>query len=211
MPRPNRILFQGGLYHVCNRGTEPLFRDDADRLHWITLLREIKEDSGIKILAYGLRPQHYHLVLQTPDANLDKVMETLNRSYSRHFNEKYQRRGRLYQGPYRAKLVQKDKYLLPLLQYVHLNPEWSSHAYYLGQKADMLVDTASVLAAFNPDLEQARSHYQAFMLLPLDKKEFKRLDSFRNGVLGDLSLILPALPATSFTAPDEVRAAAPHN
>jgi len=211
MPRPNRILFPGGLYHVSNQGAEPLFRDDGDRLLWITLLREIKEAYGIKILAYCLRPQRYHLVLQTPEADLDKVMEKLSRAYSRYFNEKYQRRGRLYQGPYRAKLVQKDRYLLPLLKYVHLNPEWSSHAYYLGQKADMLVDTASVLASFHPEPDQARSHYQAFLLLPLPKKEFKRLDSLRNGVLGDLSLILPALPADSFSAPDEVRAAAPHN
>ena len=211
MPRPNRILFQGGLYHVCNKGTEPLFRDEADRIHWITLLREIKEESAIKILAYSLRPQHYHLVLQTPEANLDRVMEKLSRSYSRYFNEKYQRRGRLYQGPYRAKVVQKDKYLLPLIKYVHLNPEWSSHAYYQGRKADLLVDTAPVLAAFAVELEDARSRYEAYLLTPLAKKEFKRLDSFRNGVLGDLASILPALPAASFSAPDAVRAAAPHN
>lgn len=199
MPRPPRMMFAGAVYHVFTRGNhqESIFADDTDRTKWITLMREAKERFGLDILSYCLMTNHIHLAVRTGQPNLDKLMEWLKRSYTRHYNGRHRKWGHLFQGPYKARLVQTDRYLLALVRYIHMNPvkagmtdsaeeyPWSSHPYYLGEKRDSLVETETALSILTEQLERQRSLYLSFMQQPIPKPEWRLLDQKRNGVLGD--------------------------
>lgn len=207
MPRPHRPLVAGALYHVYTRGNDrqAIFREESDRSFWISLMRQARENFSCRFLAYCLMTNHIHLAIETPQPNLNKVMESLNRCYTRHFNGKYGHVGHLFQGRYRAKLVEKDRYLLALVRYIHLNPvkagmaydagayPWSSHGYYAGLKPDTLVDAGQGLALFSENPEAARAHYLGFLQKPIPSREWKKLDSPRNGVLGDRAALLGGL------------------
>ncbi len=124
MARPLRILFPDAYYHVTCRGNErkPIFRDDADRLAFIGKLRASRDIYHVEIHAYVLMPNHFHLIVKTPKANLSAFMRHFNISYTAAFNRRHKRVGHLYQGRYKAILVDEDSYLLELSRYVHVNP-----------------------------------------------------------------------------------------
>jgi len=124
MARPLRILFPDAYYHVTCRGNErkPIFRDDTDRSVFIDKLRVSREIYGVEIHAYVLMPNHFHLIVKTPKANLSEFMRHFNISYTAAFNRRHKRVGHLYQGRYKAILVDEDSYLLELSRYVHVNP-----------------------------------------------------------------------------------------
>ncbi len=124
MARPLRILFPDACYHVTCRGNErkPIFRDDTDRSVFIGKLRASCEIYGVEIHAYVLMPNHFHLIVKTPKANLSEFMRHFNISYTAAFNRRHKRVGHLYQGRYKAILVEEDSYLLELSRYVHVNP-----------------------------------------------------------------------------------------
>lgn len=124
MPRKPRIEYPGACYHVLARGNEKrdIFRDDQDRYRLLRFLDETRKDFSLMIHAYVFMPNHYHIVVETPEPNLSKAMHYLNTKYAEHFNFKYKRSGHLFQGRYKAILCQREKYLLELTRYVHLNP-----------------------------------------------------------------------------------------
>jgi len=124
MGRPLRIEYPGALYHITSRGNEKksIFLDEADREKFLHILKEYHNRHGILVHAYGLMDNHYPLLLETPRGNLLKVKHGINGRHTGYFNRKYQRVGHLFQGRSRALLVDKDQYLLPLSQYIHLNP-----------------------------------------------------------------------------------------
>jgi len=124
MARPLRIDLAGGWYHVTSRGNErkPIFRDDRDRFHFLELLGESTERFHLRLHAYVLMPNHYHLVVETPEANLSRATQWLNVSYSVWFNRRHQRVGHLMQGRFKAIVVDRDRWALELSRYVHLNP-----------------------------------------------------------------------------------------
>jgi REP element-mobilizing transposase RayT len=124
MARPLRILFPDAFYHVTCRGNErkPIFRDDTDRSVFIDKLRASREIYGVEIHAYVLMPNHFHLIVKTPKANLSAFMRHFNISYTAAFNRRHKRVGHLYQGRYKAIVVDEDSYLLELSRYVHVNP-----------------------------------------------------------------------------------------
>jgi REP element-mobilizing transposase RayT len=125
MARPVRIDVADGVYHVISRGTErcDLFREDADRLHFIAKLAEAQARFRLCVYAYVLMDNHFHLIVQTPDANLSRAIQWLKVSYSMWFNAKYRRVGPLFQGRFKSVLVDAhDSWLLELSYYVHLNP-----------------------------------------------------------------------------------------
>jgi len=111
-------------YHVTSRGNEGrhIFADDADRRRFLNILAQSAVLYGIEVHTYVLMTNHFHLVLHTPQANLSRFMQRFNTTYTVYFNRRHQRTGHLYQGRYKAFLVDVDSYLLELSRYVHLNP-----------------------------------------------------------------------------------------
>jgi len=124
MARPLRIERPGGRYHVTARGNErkPIYRDDSDRTHFLELLGEATDQFGIRVHAYALMDNHYHLLMQTPEANLSRAMQWLNASYSMWFNRRHRRAGHLLQGRFQALIVEDDGGWQEVARYVHLNP-----------------------------------------------------------------------------------------
>ena len=124
MARPLRIERAGAWYHVTGRGTERrrIFTDERDRRHWLELLGEAAEMWRWVIYGYVLMENHHHVMLETREANLGRGMQWLNTSYAMWFNRRHQRVGALFQGRYKAILVDRLGWGLELSRYLHLNP-----------------------------------------------------------------------------------------
>jgi putative transposase len=124
MARPLRILFPDAYYHVTCRGNErrPIFRDDTDRSVFLDKLQASRQIYDIEIHAYVLMNDHFHLIVGTPKGNLSEFMRHFNITYTAAFNRRHRRVGHLYQGRYKAIVIDKDRYLAELSRYVHLNP-----------------------------------------------------------------------------------------
>ncbi len=124
MARPLRIEFPGAMYHVIVRGNErkAVFRDDADREDYLRRLARYREKFGFRLLAYCLMNNHVHLAIEAGNDPLSRIMAGLQSSYTQYFNRRHGRVGHLFQGRYKAFLIEKDRYALALLRYLHENP-----------------------------------------------------------------------------------------
>lgn len=124
MARPLRIEFPGALYHLTSRGDrrEAIFADDQDRATFLTLLGDACERFDAFVMAYCLMGNHYHLVLSTRSANLSRLMRHLNGVYTQRYNRRHDKTGHVFQGRFKAVLVDRDAYLLTVCRYVDLNP-----------------------------------------------------------------------------------------
>jgi len=125
MPRSLRIEYAGALYHVMARGNrrEPIYRDDDDRRFFLKTFAEACEMTGWRVHAWVLMSNHYHLLIQTPEANLVAGMKWLQNTYTRRFNIRHRLWGRLFGDRYKAVLVEGAGYYYEtLLDYIHLNP-----------------------------------------------------------------------------------------
>jgi REP element-mobilizing transposase RayT len=141
MARPLRLEFAGAVYHVVSRGHErsKIFRNHADREAFLKMLGFVARDLGWRVHAYCLMANHYDLLIETPSPNLSLGMRALNGRYTQKYNRLHDRTGHLFEGRYRAILIQKEARLLDLHRYVVLNPvragvasnagdwEWSSY------------------------------------------------------------------------------------
>jgi len=178
MARPLRLEFAGALYHVTSRGDgrEDIFRAVGDRRVFVDVLAGVRGRFNWIIHAYCLMTNHYHLLVETPDGNLGKGMRELNGVYTQRFNRVYQRVGHVFQGRYKAILVQKEAYLLEVARYVVLNPvrarmvrsasdyPWSSYRAMTGEDgAPEWLETRAILAAFGQTEAQAVEGYQSFI------------------------------------------------
>ena len=149
MSRPLRLEFAGALYHVTSRGDrrEDIYHDDIDRTLWLATLAHCCERFNWAIHAWCQMSNHYHVVIETAEGNLAAGMRQLNGVYTQSYNRRHGRVGHVYQGRYKAILVERDSYLLELLRYVVLNPlragmvkspgawPWSSYAAMVGKAA----------------------------------------------------------------------------
>ena len=124
MSRPLRIEFPGAVYHVTLRGDrrEPIFVDDTDRAGLLNVLAQGMQRFDAQVLAYCLMGNHYHFVLHTRRANLSLLMRHLNGVYTQAFNWRHGKVGHLFQGRFKAILVDRDAYLLEVCRYMELNP-----------------------------------------------------------------------------------------
>ena len=124
MSRPIRLEFPGALYHVTSRGHErgPIFRDSRDRHLFLKLLASVVPDQAWLLHSYCLMGNHYHLLLETARATLSRGMHSLNARYSQHFNKRHERAGHVFEGRFKAIVVQKQAHLLELHRYIVLNP-----------------------------------------------------------------------------------------
>lgn len=160
-----KISYQGGHYHVYNRGNrkQDIFLEEADYLKYLEKLREYKEKYNISVICYCLMPNHFHLLLrQDAEIPIYKFMHALHTSHSMNFNFKYGKIGHLFQGKYKQKEVDKDEYLLQLSSYIHLNPitnnliekledyQWSSYPDYIGLRDGTLCDKDIALYGKSP-------------------------------------------------------------
>ncbi len=124
MVRPLRIEYPGAVYHVTSRGDrrEPIAKDEFDRDAFMQILGQALERFDAYALAYCLMGNHYHLVICTRQANLSRLMRHINGVYTQAFNRRHQLSGHLFQGRFKAILVDTDSYLLEVCRYVDLNP-----------------------------------------------------------------------------------------
>jgi putative transposase len=205
MGRPLRIEYPGALYHVTSRGNERrnIFLDDADRRKLLGILDDYHDRYGILIHCYVLMGNHYHLVVETPQGNLVKVMHGINSRYTGYFNRKYTRVGHLFQGRYRAILVGKDPYLLEVSRYVHLNPvrvkvvnkpeqyAWSSYPGYIAKGKEIpWVEYSWILSQFGLDRKTSKKRYREFVSKAVDEStESPFGDLYGQGILGKAEFI----------------------
>ena len=124
MARPLRVQFPGALYHVTARGNgrQPIFADDADHERLLAVLASVVARYHVLCHAYCLMVNHYHLLLETPEANLSRAMRQLNGVYSQGFSRRHRRPGHVLEGRFHAQVVDKDAYLRAVCRYVVLNP-----------------------------------------------------------------------------------------
>ena len=147
MARQLRLELAGGLYHVTSRGDrrEDIYTDDEDREKWLEILGNVCSRFNWCCHAYCQMDNHYHIVIETAEANLSKGMRQLNGVYTQYYNKQHNRVGHVYQRRYKGILVERDSYLLELSRYVVLNPirahmiknidewKWSSYKAMIGE------------------------------------------------------------------------------
>ena len=178
MGRPLRLEYTGALYHVISRGDrqEDIYETEDDRLLFLVIFGEVCKSYNWICHGYCLMTNHYHLLIETPDANLSQGMRQLNGVYSQKFNRIHKRVGHVFQGRYKAIMVEKESYLLELTRYIVLNPvrakmvyfaqewEWSSYRAMIGQSTlPFWLHTDWVLSAFNPTKGRAIEAYKKFV------------------------------------------------
>jgi len=199
MSRPLRIEFSGAVYHVTSRGDrrEDIYLDDGDRQLWLDTLGEACNRFGWIVHSYCLMTNHYHLLIETPNGNLSRGMRHLNGVYTQRFNRKHKLSGHLYQGRFKAILVQADVYLLELSRYIVLNPiranmitvlsawEWSSYPAMVGLvvSPDWLA-RKPLLLQFDGNLNHAVTRYTDFIKEGVNKPSVWGHDTHKS-ILGD--------------------------
>lgn len=186
MARPLRIQFPGAFYHALSRGNERkvIFRTEADYELFLEALSECCLRFGARVHTYCLMPNHFHLLLETREGNLSGFMKRLLGVYTIRFNRRHRRTGHLFQGRYKAFLVEKENYLLELSRYIHLNP----------CRAGMVTDPEayrwSSMAAFFPNNGDTPAFFNRELIL----SDFPSPQAYRAFVLQGLTLKKNLLP-----------------
>jgi REP element-mobilizing transposase RayT len=207
MARKPRLHYIGAVYHVMVRGNsgQNIFADDEDRYRFYLFLQEGVEKFGHRIHAFCLMNNHVHLAIQVGDKPLSRIMQNLCFRYTQWVNSRQKRVGHLFQGRYKAIVVDADAYLVELVRYIHLNPvraklvkspkdyPWSSHRVYIyiGQETLPWLTTDWVLSQFAQRLKTARIRYSEFVTSGRDeghRQEFHSGTS-QGRILGDDTFI----------------------
>ncbi len=178
MARPLRIEFPGAFYHLTSRGNAGgrIFRSDGDRKYFLELLASVLQRFRWLCHGYCLMDNHYHLLVETLEANLSRGMRHLNGVYTQRWNRKHRKTGHIFQGRYKAVVVDKDAYLLELSRYIDLNPvrahlalsleewKWSSYQTLAGLgDVPLWLTTDWVLREFSDERERAQVLYRDFV------------------------------------------------
>ena len=179
MSRSLRIQYADAWYHVMNRGRrrEKIFEAEEDYWSFVDLLKELDEVFNVRIAAYCLMSNHYHILIQTPDANLSRSMRHLNGVYTQRYNKRHSCDGQLFKGRYKSIVVESDSYVLELIRYIHRNPleiglvdnlqkyQWSTHKIYLSnsKRWDWL-HKDYILKLFSKSKPESIKLYRRFVL-----------------------------------------------
>ncbi len=177
MARPLRIEYENAVYHVTARGNERkrIYFCDADNRKFLQYIEEAKKKYAILLHSYVLLSNHYHLIIETPGANLSRTMHYINGAYTSYINRKRKRSGHLFQGRYKAIVVSKDSYLSELSRYIHLNPvraaivqspekyPYSSYKSYISKGKDNLLNQELVLGLLSGNEAEAKRKYRKFV------------------------------------------------
>lgn len=201
MARKRRYHIPGAFYHLMLRGNngQNIFLCDADRCRLCLLIQEGIERYGHRLHAYCFMTNHIHLLIQTGHVPMSKIVHNLAFRYSQDFNRRYNKQGHLFQGRFKAILLEEESYFKRLLRYIHMNPvraklvnepgdyRWSGHRVYMDQDALAWLTTDYGLAKFDSILHQARKKYTAYVLKMETQEELAELRAgFKDGtVLGN--------------------------
>lgn len=192
MSRIRRIEYKGAIYHLIQRGSnrEYIFENELYKGYLIKIIRETKESYGFNFYGYVIMDNHYHLLIQTKDTPISKIMHGINSKYARYYNHKENRTGPVFENRYRGILVENERYLLELLKYIHLNPvkakmcpsidryKWSSDVFYRRNMKN-IVDIDGVLDMISLNRVEAIRKYIDFMDSGYSHQEFHP-DIFEN-------------------------------
>ena len=173
MARRPRVFAPGLLYHVIVRGNQQrkTFRSEDDYQAYLDRLEHYRTRFHVRIYAYCLMPNHVHLLVESSSAPLGKFMQGLQQSYTQYFNRRYRKVGHLFQGRYKAIICDKEKYLLALLRYIHLNPVrgglvkrpekyvYSGHRGYLMDSGAKIIEARPILGLLG-----GKKAYERFVL-----------------------------------------------
>lgn len=147
MPRQRREISKTSVYHIMMRGNEKkdIFIDEEDKMKFIDILIEKKQDEAYYLYAYCLMNNHVHLIIKEGKDELSRIMKRINISYAHYFNDKYDRVGHIFQDRFRSEAIESEAYLLSAIRYIHMNPvkanvvketsqySWSSYNLYIDQ------------------------------------------------------------------------------
>jgi REP element-mobilizing transposase RayT len=215
--RPIRVEFPGALYHVIVRGNErkEIFRDDSDRREYLRRLAHYREKFGFRLLAYCLMGNHAHLAVEIGKFPLSQIMAGLQSAYTQYFNRRHRRVGHLFQGRYKAFVVEKDIYALALIRYIHENPvkarlalrpeeyRWSSDRDYRRGQGPEWLDVSTILAMLGSRRPAAIRGYRRLMREEVEEP-YEEAVSWGQLVKGDEAFagrILEAAGETPVTRP----------
>ncbi|MDR3586946.1 MAG: transposase [Desulfosporosinus sp.] len=185
MARKPRLEYPGALYHVMCRGNNGEYiLTEKEKPIYLTLIKKYKERYDFKLYAYCIMDNHVHLLIETGETPLSRIMQGIQQSFTQQYNKKYNRTGHVFQQRYKAQLCDKERYLLQVIKYIHYNPveagieagldyQWSSHGSYLYGKHNSLVDLSFVLGIFSENHVAAHKQYRVFMNIKPDKIELK--------------------------------------
>jgi len=184
MPRPLRIEYENAYYHVMNRGRghEDIFHSQEYFQAFLLTLEEAHHRFGLQIHSYCLMPNHYHLLVKTPEANLGRAMRHINGIYTQRHNRLKKMDGSLFRGRYKAIVIEEDSYQLQISRYIHLNPmkaglierlieyNWSSYPFYTTRrkKPDWLY-TKEIFGQLGTNTK-VKEKYKAFVEMGVDEE-----------------------------------------
>ncbi|MBI4697767.1 MAG: transposase [Nitrospirae bacterium] len=197
MARPLRIEYEDAVYHVTSRGNErkKIFFIKHDYDKFLNYIKEAKKKYGILIHAYVLMGNHYHLIMETPNANMSRAMQYINGSYTAYINAKNKRSGHLFQGRYKAINVDVDNYLLELSRYIHLNPvrakmaekpedyQYSSYRAYVSNKESDVLAKGLIMGLISGKKKESHKRYRAFVESAIGKETESPLKEVYGGII----------------------------
>ena len=180
MPRHARLDAPGALHHVIGRGIEgvAIFRTEGDRTDFVNRIADVWRGGALRIYAWALLPNHFHLLVRTAGQPLAKSMRQVLTGYVVNFNRRYRRFGHLFQNRYKSIVCEDEPYLLEVTRYIHLNPlraglvqdlealreyPWSGHSAVMGHVAREWQDVAEILGRFDAQTAEAVRQYEAFV------------------------------------------------
>lgn len=208
MARPLRIFYEGAFYHITARGNDRknIFLSRKDYEKFLSYVTDALHKFGMVLHAFVLMTNHYHLIVESPKANLSSFMHALNSAYTTYFNIKRGRSGHLFQGRYKAFVIDKDHYLLELSRYIHLNPiragmaerpedyPYSSLRPYLFPKEESIVFRDLIWDMISKERKKAPQRYREFVASALLEKPRNPFEKVYGGaILGETAFIKEVL------------------
>lgn len=200
------IFTAQGYYHVYNRGhnKQTIFYDAKDYQRYLKRLQEYLVKHAVTVLAYCLMPNHLHLLLrQDDDDPIDRFIHRLHTAYTMYFNKKYEKVGAVFQGRFKAKIIDTDEYLLHVSRYIHINPielmhdyaqgpalgselelyPWSSYGEYIGGRSALISDPTVIQNYFSNSPMQETMTYRSFVEEYLGISTLERMTEISSGIL----------------------------
>ena len=219
MARKPRIHAPEAIYHVILRGNarQEIFADDKDRYRFYEILQKSCERYHHRIHAFCLMSNHCHLEIQVAEIPLSRIMQNISQRYTQWYNWRHNKSGHVFQGRYKAVMVEADSYLLELAAYIHLNPirahvtdrpenyRWSSHRAYLGKENLSWLETGFILSQLSDKVGKARSAFAKFVgdrMAEGHRAELHGSKKPDSRIIGDESFVAQAL-ASAENAPEQ--------
>lgn len=187
MPRKNRIIYEGAIYHIYQRGNnkEYIFEDDKIKMFILKYLKIYNQKFDYEILAYVIMNNHYHLLIKTNTSPIDEIMFNFNNVLGKYVNSILNRTGHAFEDRYKCKLVYTNTYLIWLLRYIHRNPvkahicnnaneyRWSSHYIYENNNGSF-INSAFILNMLGNDKKSAIEQYHNLINFNGDEKNIEK-------------------------------------